>query len=166
MADKLIELRVLVCGDRAWDDPWPIRCMLDGLLHRYGADVLVIGEGGADGGDRMASDWAARNLPPDRHKRFDAHWDHDPTCPSNCRRVVGRAAGPIRNREQYKAFNPHVCIALHDDLSRSTGTRDMVGIARDGHTPVYLISHFRDVLRPLGDWSSEPKLALIADEPF
>jgi phage baseplate assembly protein W len=40
----------------------------------------------------------------------------------------GVSAGPKRNRAMFRAIEPHLVIAFHDDLKYSKGTRHMVGL--------------------------------------
>lgn len=99
---------------------------------------LTVVEGGARGADRCAGRWAAAA----RSRgvgwlRIDADW-----------RRYRRAAGPIRNgwmlayllqaRDLGHAVG---VLAFHDDLERSRGTANMVGIAEAAGVPVKRFAH-------------------------
>ncbi|HEY3843131.1 MAG TPA: SLOG family protein [Acidimicrobiales bacterium] len=47
------EMRLLVCGDRNWDDPWIVARVLDGIYGQYRPNFALI-EGCAPGADRAA----------------------------------------------------------------------------------------------------------------
>lgn len=121
-------MRVIACGDREWTDRAAVRRRLEALPP--GTTVI---HGAARGADFIADEEARRiGLPV---VGFPAHWRHGPGCLPTCRRVVGRSAGPIRNREMLAylkrfAEDEILVLAFHDDLSRSRGTADMVKIAR------------------------------------
>lgn len=115
-------MRLLVSGDRRWDDRRLLFDTLDGL---EGVTELV--EGCARGADRLAEEWAASRGVWVRH--CPAQWDK-----------FGRAAGPLRNREML-AMGPDQVVAFHDDLGRSKGTADMVAAARKAGVPVRIVGH-------------------------
>lgn len=118
-------MRVLVCGDRKWTDPGPIKQKLVEL--GCPAYVTHLIEGEANGADKLSKQVALElGLPEDRILRYPADWDKH-----------GRAAGPIRNREMLKLGNPHVVLAFHERPWDSKGTVDMVEIARARHLPVW-----------------------------
>jgi hypothetical protein len=134
------EVRVLVTGDREWDDYFLLRCVCDGLLARYG-ERLVIVEGDAKGADRMAGDWAEKNgltVENGRLRKYPANWtEHH------------KAAGPIRNREMLKEEEPHLVCAFHNNLWHgSKGTLDMVTIASKAKVPCYHFSTIRVFPQP------------------
>lgn len=124
------ELRVLVCGDRHWRDERIIRTVLAGL-GAPAVDVVVI-HGAARGADSIA-DRVARRLGY-RVESYPAEWER-----------YGKAAGPIRNRRMLVEGRPDVVIAFHDDLAASTGTADMVTIARRAAVLAYVIGHGQPV---------------------
>jgi hypothetical protein len=114
-------MRVLVTGDRHWDDEYIIAAVLDGFfvlsLNVYDEEFVVI-EGGADGADKFAREWSP-NRDGVRHITERADWDR-----------YGRAAGPIRNRKMVDEHEPDIFVAFHDDLEKSKGTLDCVGYAQ------------------------------------
>jgi hypothetical protein len=117
--------RVLITGDRHWDDYKAIRRILKALLKRHGLKLFVI-EGGARGADRLAGE-ACRNLGIP-FAEVPALWDFH-----------GRAAGPIRNASMLN-LDPDLVIAFHADLAHSKGTRNMVEQARKRGVPCKLYS--------------------------
>lgn len=116
-------MRVLICGDRNWDD----RPLFDEAMHRFverhGIPELVI-EGCARGADAMAERWAQENGVRVQH--HPANWQ-----------LEHRAAGPIRNQRMLNA-KPDYVIAFHANLPKSKGTAHMVRIARRAGVPVWL----------------------------
>jgi hypothetical protein len=126
------DLRVLICGDRNWNDPGVIQAVLNGLLwEREEGGILTVIEGEARGADRMAGEWA--EFEPEWSDnivllKFPAQWDKH-----------HKAAGPIRNQQMLVEGKPDVVYAFHDDLENSKGTADMVRRARKAGIPVYNI---------------------------
>lgn len=123
-------MRLLVCGDRRWDQ----RQFLYETLDEYeGVEVVIEGE--AAGADSMARDWAtSRGIPV---RAFPAQWD-----------AHGRAAGHIRNAQMLREGKPDIVVAFHNDIERSKGTKHMVAIARKAGIPVvvfnYMMAIFSD----------------------
>jgi hypothetical protein len=114
-------MRLLVCGDRRWQRKGIIRRLLITL-----APEVVI-EGGCSGADRIAQQIAAElNIPVEE---YPANWHK-----------YGKAAGPIRNTQMLLDGKPDRVLAFHDDLSRSKGTKHMVGLARAAKVPVWVSS--------------------------
>lgn len=119
--------RVLICGDRNWDDAHAISLIIRGL--RAGPYEPVIIEGAARGADSLAGRSAGRmGL---AHESYPAKWDEH-----------GRAAGPIRNQQMLTEGKPEVVFAFHDDIASSRGTRDMCERARKAGIPVYVVSRY------------------------
>lgn len=120
-------MRVIVCGGRMFGEvpdflpPEELegaKCKAAGerafvydTLDRY--DLSVIAEGGADGADRMAREWA--KIRTVRCLRYYAHWH-----------LHGRGAGPIRNQRMLDEFKPDAVIAFPG----GKGTADMVRRAK------------------------------------
>lgn len=142
-------MRVLVTGDRNWTDSWVLWGVLDDVHDAEPIDVLI--EGCATGADQLAGDhgpavlggpggavgWAwVWGVAGDHHP---AHWRHGESCPPDCRRAIGRAAGPIRNGEMLAEGRPDLVVAFHLDIARSRGTRDMVNRALRAGVPVLLV---------------------------
>jgi hypothetical protein len=104
---------VLICGDRNWTDPKPIREWLS-KLQDWGYDTLVEGE--CRGADVIARDEAKQmGFIIDS---YPAQWDK-----------YGKAAGGIRNKEMLDKGKPDLVVYFHEDLDRSKGTRNMVSQA-------------------------------------
>jgi hypothetical protein len=103
--------KLLVCGDRGWQDDKMIYSVLCELKKEYGITTIIEGE--ASGADRAGAS-AARKLDLTL-KPFPAQWLR-----------YGRAAGP--NRQMLKD-NPDLVVAFHDDLKNSKGTKNMCQIA-------------------------------------
>lgn len=120
-------MRVLMCGDRNWEDSFIVACMLDGL-QKYHPTII---HGKAPGADTISGDLATFMLL--EVKEFPADW-----------KMKGRAAGPIRNQQMLDEGKPDFVIAFHDKLDMSKGTRDMVWKAVLVGIPVYNIRHITD----------------------
>ena len=111
-------MKVLVCGDRNWTN----RQLIERELRRFDPKTTIIIHGAARGADTIAGEIATSlgfQVMP-----FPADWDR-----------LGRAAGPIRNREMLKQ-QPDRVLAFHNNLDKSKGTADMVSIARRALVPV------------------------------
>lgn len=118
--------RVLVCGDRDWDDQEAIWKYLDKIYEQWGQSMFLI-TGGARGADDIARDWAVANHVD--HITLYAKWD-----------TLGRSAGPRRNRRLAK-LKPHLVVAFHDNLAESKGTKDMYSLAKKLEIPRKHIKH-------------------------
>lgn len=106
--------RVLVCGDRNWNNGQLIREKLAEIMAGPGIEVLIEGEArGADIMSRQAAE--SLGIPQGSILRFPADWNKN-----------GKAAGPIRNRKQLNDGKPDLGLAFHNDLANSKGTKDMV----------------------------------------
>lgn len=75
---------LLVTGGRKYDDWVRVDRVLRGYEERYGG-LLTIVQGGAEGADKMAAQWATKR--GIAHVEMRAAWDK-----------YGPPAGPIRNR--------------------------------------------------------------------
>jgi hypothetical protein len=117
-------MRVLICGDRNWDDGLPIAWIVRALAH--GPDESTVIEGEARGADSLAGRSAERQGVP--VEKYPADWD-----------AHGKAAGPIRNQQMLDDGRPDIVVAFHDDLDNSRGTGDMVRRATKAGIPVYNI---------------------------
>lgn len=118
---------ILVTGDRNW--PWSARFIigkaLQDVTRTLAPDVfIVLIEGGAKGADYCAKTYAEKCgwgvL------EVEAHWD-----------LYGNRAGPVRNRQMFE-LGQNVILAFHDDLSKSRGTKSMVGICTESGSQVTL----------------------------
>lgn len=115
-------IRVLVTGDRNWDNENAVHEVLSSLNGIYSISVI---QGGARGADTQAAIVCSRLGIPCQTMMAD--WEKH-----------GRSAGPIRNRAMLKEFKPDVVVAFHANLNESKGTADMIRAARG---KVRLICH-------------------------
>lgn len=131
----MMQWRELICGDRNWSCE---RCVQDFVATLPRLSVVI--EGCARGADSMAARAAtARGLVVIHEP---AHWDHDPRtcaglpvhCATDCKRMIGRPAGMIRNSAMLKHEPDHVT-AFHNDLSKSKGTKGMIRLAERADIP-------------------------------
>lgn len=108
-------MRLLVCGDRRWENRAYLFGVLDGIHASQEVSVVIQGE--AHGADVMAAAWARSHriavLP------FTADWAQH-----------GRAAGVIRNDAMLRHGKPELVVAFHPDIIHSKGTGDMIARAR------------------------------------
>lgn len=106
-------MRVLVCGGRDYSDVDMVSVTLKGLKFTW----LI--QGGADGADRLARDYAeAMGIPI---KTYLADWEKH-----------GKAAGPIRNQRMLDEGRPDLVVAFPG----GRGTADMVRQASRRGVPV------------------------------
>lgn len=117
-------VRLLVCGDREWKDPEPIR----ELLLEVKPEVLIEGEcRGADLIARAEAEKLGILVLP-----FPAQWKR-----------YGRAAGALRNQQMLDEGKPTMVVGFHDRIGESRGTRDMLRRARKKGLLVEWWSHKR-----------------------
>ena len=115
--------RLLVCGDRYWND----RSAIHSVLSTLKDEISLVITGGATGADTLAHQVALElNLPT---KVFPADWAK-----------YGRAAGPIRNRQMLTEGQPTCLLAFHNDLTTSRGTKNMILQAQKSHLSCWLYS--------------------------
>lgn len=108
-------MRLLVTGDRNWRDAPRVRDALLDWITRNGDPVLsghVLISGDARGADTYAD--VVGQLLGFTIERHPADWE-----------THGRAAGPVRNKAMLSS-GVDDCIAFHDDLGSSKGTKNMV----------------------------------------
>ena len=103
--------RLLVCGDRNWQDKEYIRA----FIKRINPDVIIEGE--ARGADTFARQIAEEM--DIKVMSFPADWER-----------YGRSAGPIRNKRMLDEGKPDLVLAFHADIEHSKGTADMIRQAR------------------------------------
>lgn len=117
-------LRVLICGDREWEN---IRLILDHLklLHlQCGFDVLIEGEArGADTIARNCGKYIGMTV-----LRYPANW-----------KKYKLAAGPIRNQQMLDEGKPDLVVAFHNNITESKGTKDMIERTKKAGIPYYII---------------------------
>ena len=105
-------MKILVCGGRSYSNRNVVTYWLE-VLH-----PTVIVNGGANGADALARQWADQN--DVTCLTYPAEWD-----------VYGRKAGPIRNLEMLIEENPDLVLAFPG----SDGTANMIHLARTaGHS--------------------------------
>lgn len=131
---------VLVTGSRNWKNVDVIRREFSLLPQN---SIIIHGAcRGADAlADMVADECGFRTIPT------PAHWEHSGglwtlaygPCSTECKEVVGKAAGVIRNRFMLDTYVPSIVLAFHDDISQSRGTRDMVGYSIKKKVPVKII---------------------------
>jgi hypothetical protein len=107
-----VDLVVLVCGGRTFDD-WYGLCRYLDAMHKATPIGLLI-HGAAPGADTLAETWAGSRGVPTR--RFIAYWHAD-----------GKAAGPMRNRRMLLEGKPNLIVAFPG----KKGTSDMMQQARE-----------------------------------
>lgn len=118
--------RVLITGGRHWDAVDLARRVVASLATRHAAVGLIIVHGNASGVDTAFAD-ACRELgvPDERHP---ADWAG-----------LGNRAGPIRNQEMVDA-GADVCLAFHQDLAGSKGTKGCVRLAMKAGIPTWVVA--------------------------
>lgn len=119
-------LRLLVCGDRDWEDDEFIRMILTNNWKR----IKVIIQGECRGADLFAKQWGEDILGKKYVFGFRAKW-----------LVYGKAAGPIRNQQMIDEGKPDFVLAFHDNFAASKGTVDMIKKAKKAHIPFAIVSH-------------------------
>ena len=113
-------MRILICGDRNWDN----RKTIKNYLLTLPKDTVII-EGEAPGADTIAREEAEKlgmEVIP-----FEAK-----------RKRYGRGAGPIRNQKMLDEGKPDEVVAFHPDINNSKGTLNMIKKARKAGIPVKL----------------------------
>lgn len=128
-------MRVLITGDRNWEDADTIVRRLRELRDEHGLDLLVI-HGGATGADITAG------------MACDAMGVDQVCIPANWR-GRGKAAGPFRNVFMFKLTKPDLVVAFHDNIHFSKGTKHMVEYAESKGCPVEIVASTRK-FRPVG----------------
>ena len=116
-------MRVLICGNRSWEDKKVIHRELVALK-----GVTCVIEGEARGADKLACE-VAEELGIEVEK-YPANWPK-----------YGRAAGPIRNKQMLDEGKPDLVLAFFDSLlSGSNGTKSMVKLAEEAGIEVRVFS--------------------------
>ena len=118
------EHKVLICGDRNWDNVE----VIEEFVSLLNANTVVI-QGEARGADTIARDAAKkRGLTV---LSFPANWSKH-----------HKAAGPIRNREMLQE-KPNLVVGFHNNIFDSKGTKDMISVSRTKGVPYMVISSSR-----------------------
>lgn len=138
-------MRVLVTGDRRWHCPLMAAEIIDRLLRRHGPDLTIV-HGDAEGVDRAFQDASSMfDVEVEPHPVSRGQW--------SCH---GKAAGPRRNQSMVEA-GADMCIAIHENLRGSRGTKDCVRRAIAAGVPTYLIDSDRCEPRRLA--ADDPRLS-------
>ena len=107
------EFRILVCGDRNWNDTsegYIIKSFIESLPK---GTILIEGE--ARGADKTSRECAEKcGFSDEQILKFPAQWDV----------YGGKAAGPIRNGKMLAQGKPTHVIAYHRNLINSKGTKN------------------------------------------
>ena len=102
---------VLVCGGRAFSNRELLYEVLDECHALHTIEEIV--QGGAEGADAIAVEWAKANEVD--YRTFVAKWKRH-----------GKSAGPILNRRMLNKGRPDLVFAMPG----GRGTADMVGLCR------------------------------------
>lgn len=152
-------MKVLVCGDRKWDDEQVIYNILTGIAFEIDEPLTVI-QGMAKGADLIANEWAttwtSQQIHAGQPREGMADVTNDPY-PANWEKHH-RAAGPIRNQQMLTEGRPDVVYAFHDDIGHSKGTRDMVNRAVKAGVPTYIVSRATEKVEDLGPLPDKKKI--------
>lgn len=103
-------MRILVCGGRDYFNVSAVNHVLHAVHKRKPITCII--EGGANGADRLAREWAKSSGIP--VQTFEADWSK-----------YGRRAGPLRNYKMLVEGKPDGVIAFPG----GTGTFDMINQA-------------------------------------
>ena len=130
----LVDMRILVVGDRFWTGRKLARDILERLVARHGPDIVVIHDGGPGVADSFARECRELGLeteykPPD--------W---------------AGLGNIGRSARYKqmiASGADLCIAVRRSIAESKGTKDCVRQALAAGISTFLISNEQAVPRRL-----------------
>ncbi len=120
-------IRVLVTGDRNWYCGEIARRCVAELIRRHGVSGFLVCHGGANGVDRAFRD--ACVTAGATHEEYAADWS------------VGKSAGPARNARMIAAGATY-CLAAHQRLASSKGTRDCVVRCLKAGIPVWAIEGY------------------------
>jgi|SRR5579872_879750 len=119
-------MRLLVTGDRKWDDALTIKYELQEFTdkHGYGMNhTLVHGDArGADTYAEVVAQFLGFTI-----ERHPAEW-----------KKYGSAAGPKRNKEMLDSGVDY-WIAFHNDLESSKGTKNMVKLLQKAGIPGHVV---------------------------
>lgn len=124
--------KVLITGSRDWDNIERVLEVLEGIKKRFGDDVVVI-HGACRGADTIAGEVAKELFKP-KPRSYPADW-----------KKYGRPAGVIRNQqmidEEHVVDEPiDLCVAFHDDIENSTGTKDCASRAKKAAIGVLFVT--------------------------
>jgi hypothetical protein len=121
-------MKILVTGSREWTDLVIIISAIQYVVEHFGisASDLEMVEGECRGADkccRVVAEQLGIKVIPE-----PAQW-----------KKYGKAAGPIRNQRMLDVHpDIKLCLAFHDTLDGSRGTKDMVNRCKKAGIPVWL----------------------------
>lgn len=116
-------MRLLICGDRNWDNYELIFLALRRIQENVHIECVIQGEArGADSLARLAAEQIGIPV-----KKYPADWD-----------TYGKSAGPIRNQRMMTHGRPDAVMAFHNKLEDSKGTKHMVELATKAKLPVWV----------------------------
>lgn len=124
------ETRLIVCGSaprrKPWRPGWTDRSLLWAVLSSWELPKPgVVVQGGAEGADRFAREWAeAYGYRVETH---EADWS------------LGRRAGPLRN-ETIADLGGEECLAFSTSWPPTRGTDSMCRLARERGIPVTVVT--------------------------
>lgn len=124
-------MRILITGDRDWTYGRGIRSVLESMQSASGLpfEMITIVHGDARGADKLAGYHAA--LLGFKVEPYPAEWKR-----------FGLGAGPKRNQKMLES-GVNFCLAFHDRIHESKGTRDMVTRCIRKGVPTSLYGHDR-----------------------
>ncbi len=118
-------MKILVTGDREWDDYQTVLSELE----KFSAPETVLIHGACRGADIICAEIAtALGFVV---KAFPADWEK-----------FGKGAGPIRNQQmitENHLLPDDLCLAFHNNIENSRGTRDMLSRAEKAGIKTKLI---------------------------
>jgi hypothetical protein len=115
-------MRILVTGDREWTDEARVEELLTDTL--FEGDTLI--HGAARGADTLAGEVAKRF--GNEIEAYPADW-----------KTYGKAAGVLRNQQMLDT-GVDLCLAFHNDLRHSKGTKDMVKRCTKAGIPTLVVT--------------------------
>jgi hypothetical protein len=119
--------RILVCGDRHWENRRLAREVVRRLVKRYGSNIVVVHGGGCGVDQAFAVACEELGVQVDAHPVTD-DWI----------RRFGKDERTLRNKAMVEA-GASLCIAVHKFITNSSGTKDLVRQALAAEIPTYLI---------------------------
>ncbi len=120
--------RILVCGDRDWDDISLINSVMRIVIKDPKWTTVI--HGGCRGADTIAGNFAEKlgcviiKVLPD--------WS------------MGRRAGPMRNLRML-SYAPDFVIGFHANIEKSKGTKNMLSQSKKARVLTYLITGKKDL---------------------
>tara|TARA_R110000824_G_scaffold30868_7_gene101027 strand:+ start:2400 stop:2762 length:363 start_codon:yes stop_codon:yes gene_type:complete len=119
-------MRLLICGDRRWNDRQLVRETLKKHLKEH--EVKAIIHGDARGADSIGWQEAHKLWPTAIEIKHPANWV-----------FYGKGAGLVRNREMLTIGKPNLIIAFSPNIIESVGTTNMLTLAEDNNIDYALV---------------------------